>query len=179
MSWSLSSFLALTLVMSTAACGGDDGKPDAVGGRCAWEHFPLWDGPPDDDYGWGALRTSLADYCASYDCPGSLAVFSEPGVCSDKPGEETATDDAGAPDAGFDPSRLHWTASTGCGSVQLHGTGIHDDRVYNFDLQTGRLIGAANLGPEDVLPADHCDVDAHVGGVIRQTCANEVVMQCR
>ena len=77
----------------------------------------------------------------------------------------------------------YWLRSEGCGSVQFSTVRPSWPRNYNFDADTGELIGVAQLDDVGVpLPGagnDACLSATWIAGEIRQQCADEQVSVCQ
>jgi hypothetical protein len=140
--------------------------------------MPLW--PHADEPVMTARRAPLAALCQR-GCAQSLSDFMADLDCLAVP------DDGGVDDVkdDFDGGLAveSWLRSEGCDSVQFFGKGLTWYRNYNFDADTGELIGFAKLddvgGPLPGAGADTCRSATWIAGEIRQQCGDEQLSVCQ
>jgi hypothetical protein len=152
-----------------------DAAADSGSFECKSEHFPLWG--MDSESVTSATRVPLDLYCQGIQCPQNLNDFLKIFTCAE-------LDDAGI--ASLDPRNDGgveltdaWLRSDGCGSVQFSTLPFSWPRHFNFDAQSGVLIGAARL--DDIgtsVPGTPCNAAGYVAGTFRASCASEVLMVC-
>jgi hypothetical protein len=151
------------------------------GARCSYEPFPLFNDMFEPGERYCAARVPLSE-CSKYPqleslrCPQSLAEFTADLSC-DYSSEDGGLDEN---DAGESIYRMR---SEGCGSVQFLVRYEHLLNYYNFDRQTGALIGWSSYDNDVGWRPPGCDCDylegTTVAGVLRASCADEVVTYCR
>lgn len=73
-----------------------------------------------------------------------------------------------------------WRRSEGCGSVQFSAVPPAEARYYNFDRETGELIGFAGLERFSIIgrAGFGCAAPAWVAGTVRSDCPGEIVTFC-
>lgn len=99
----------------------------------------------------------------------TLAAFSDKVRCDE-------LSDGGVDDGVGDDYGRTLTRSQGCGTVQFTTDPPAWPRYHNFDMRTGMLIGLASA---DDIQEPPCNASAYVRGEIRESCAGEVLTQCR
>lgn len=155
-----------------AADAGDASHTDADVGRCVTEVVHLWPAPRSFPT-FGAVRLPLSQFCRGA-CP-TLSTFENRFHC------EGSSQDGGVDDldAGGDGTS-YVTRTQGCGFVSYDNAGYTWPRHYNFNLQSGALIGAASV--DDVLTgydgSEQCGADGFVAGDVALPCSDAVVQRC-
>jgi hypothetical protein len=155
---------------SDAAAGRDASAGSDAGDPCAafpLEDMPLWYG---GEVHFSARRMPLDVLCTGA-CNRPLDEF-EAGLRCDSPAEDAG--DEGEGDAGDFP----WLRSEGCGTVQFT-TGPHP-LLYNFDADTGKLIGHAQLddAPSTTRGSGECESAGWIAGTVRARCDDEKRSVC-
>lgn len=144
--------------------------PDAESdsGVCVNEPFPLFDFAP--------ARVPLSVLCG--DRCLTLAERNDQLECfaiDEDAGLDSFDDDAGINSGLF----RWWTRSTGCGSVQIATIHPSWPRIYNYDPDTGELIGAAQLDDVGTELGNYPCVDAaYIAGEVRASCEGEQIEVC-
>jgi len=124
--------------------------------------------------GQAAARVPLEELCSNSTCPASLELLELDLDCEEL--NAASLDD----DAGVENVDEGWVRSEGCNSVQLSFSGHGGPRIYNFDRESGDLIGAARRYDESHLVAGtDCNETAYVAGNVREACASESLAICR
>jgi hypothetical protein len=158
---------------------GDGGAGIDAGDPCSAYSkvpMPLWD--PAEVAAVFTRRASLAELCPQ-GCGGSLVEFMATLEC------RPVSDDDGGVD-GFDGGSggpPDWFRSEGCGSVQFTPPlPAFAPRIYNFDADSGELIGYAQLDDAaESLPgraAASCSSFAWLAGEVRHRCDGERLSAC-
>jgi hypothetical protein len=79
------------------------------------------------------------------------------------------------------PANL-WKRSEGCGSVQFSTVAPSSPRFFNFDADTGELIGYARFDDRATAIVGRasfgCSSRGWIGGLVRGHCATETVSLC-
>lgn len=163
--------------------GGASGAGRDGGDSCAAypeEPMPLW--PHADEPVMDARRAPLAALCTAIRCERSLAEFMAPLECmvvtDDLDGGVGPADFDGGVDAGV---QAFWHRSEGCGTVQFISFSNHY-RNYNFDADSGELIGYAMLDDAGTTPLSNepgsCSSAGWVAGEFRTQCTDEKLSVC-
>lgn len=154
--------------------GGDasvDPNPDAAL-RCTDDVFPTWLGG-----GWSgvpATRIAFSPLCRNSGCV-DLASFEADLTC-------TESEDGGIVyllgdlDAGLGfPSFGTYVRIAGCGYVQFGNLRPNWPRYYNFEADSGELVGRAQA---DDVTSPPCDDAAYVSGVVEPECTDVTISLC-
>ena len=172
---------------------GGNGGTGGTGGRCLscgdnyncapypMEGFPWPEGTQGDMPRRAGLDTLLEVLCDNECVPGqTLAEFAARLRCvetADDGGVEGLQDEF---DGGL-PAAL-WKRSEGCGSVQFSTVAPSSPRFFNFDADTGELIGYARFDDMETAILGRgsfgCASKGWIGGLVRGHCANETVSFC-
>jgi hypothetical protein len=178
---------------ATAGSSGSSPRPGGSGGtgcRCSacndscsdryncfpypLEAFPWPEGIADGMARRAPLNLLCYDEC---DPSETLGRFEARLRCGDM--DDGGVVDADDRDSGV-PSGL-WRRSEGCGSVQFSTLSPAEPRFYNFDRDTGELIGFAGLERFSIIGRGGgfgCAAPAWVAGEVRTDCPTETVTTC-
>jgi hypothetical protein len=163
----------------TTLDGVDDGGDATTEGDAATCQYECYregcDLENEESVLYRALRVPLSVFCTEKYCPESLTAFSDEVTCYD-----TSDLDAGADAGGTveDGGTLGWWRRTeGCGRVTFENINTWH-RYFNFDLQTGKLIGASSLDDQDGLLNDDCSSFGLHAGEINEPCNGETHQLC-
>jgi hypothetical protein len=140
-------------------------------GMCEGAIVTELDNPDSPFY---ATRVPLAALCGSKGCPG-LQDYAEDFECTELADDASIEDFDFSADAG--PCCFNWwIRSEGCGQVQYRSH-MTWPRIYNFDAQTGQLIGHARL--DDIgYEFGGCTDAAFLGGELLHDCPTVAESVC-